>query len=275
MTATPIPRTLALTLYGDLDVSTIRKPPPGRHRVKTWLVPEAKRPGANGFIREQLDAGRQCYVICPLIEESELLEAKAVSAEAEKLKQDEFREYNVGVMHGQMATADKQQTMKQFADGTIQVLVTTTVVEVGVDVSNATVMMIEEADRFGLAQLHQLRGRVGRGEHESYCLLFADPGTEAGVRRLEAMTTTNDGFRLADLDLEIRGEGQLFGLRQSGMPDLKLARLTRDQELLTLARHKATALLAVDPELSLPENSILRAEIADRFGEMVDWLRKV
>lgn len=275
MTATPIPRTLALTLYGDLEVSTIQEMPTGRRPVKTWLVPEARRTGAYGFIREQLDAGRQCFVVCPLIEESEKLEARAVAAEAERLKAGEFRDYVVGVLHGQMAGGEKQEAMKRFAAGEIQVLVTTTVVEVGVDVANATVMMVEEADRFGLAQLHQLRGRVGRGEHESYCLLFADPRSEAAVKRLEAMTATGDGFRLADMDLEIRGEGQLFGLKQSGLPDLRLARLIRDVELLKLARARAGELVGSDPELARPENALLRGEIARNFGETVTWLRKV
>ena len=180
MTATPIPRTLALTLYGDLDVSTIESLPSGRRPVKTWQIPEMKRAGAYGFIREQLDAGRQCFVVCPLIEESETVEAKAVETEAERLAAGEFEGYSLGVLHGQMAAPAKQEAMRRFAAGEIQILVTTTVIEVGVDVPNATVMMVEEADRFGLAQLHQLRGRVGRGEHESYCLLFGDPRDGAG-----------------------------------------------------------------------------------------------
>ncbi|RJQ46408.1 MAG: ATP-dependent DNA helicase RecG [Gaiellales bacterium] len=275
MTATPIPRTLALTLYGDLEVSTIRQMPPGRKPVRTWHVPEAKRAGAYGFIREQLDAGRQCYVVCPLIEESEKLEARAVEAEAARLREGEFREYRVDVLHGQMPAQQKQEAMRRFADGETQVLVTTTVIEVGVDVPNATVMMVEEADRFGLAQLHQLRGRVGRGEHESFCLLFADPGSEAAVRRLGAMASTADGFALADIDLEIRGEGQLFGLRQSGFPDLKLARLTRDQDALKLARREAGKLLAADPDLARLEDTLLREEIARRFGDTVEWLRRI
>jgi ATP-dependent DNA helicase RecG len=275
MTATPIPRTLALTLYGDLEVSVINEMPRGRRKVRTWLVPESKRPGAYGFIREQLDAGRQCYVVCPLIEESESFNAKAVSAEAERLREKEFEGYEVAILHGQMPSDEKQHTMKRFAAGEVQVLVTTTVVEVGVDVANATVMMIEEADRFGLAQLHQLRGRVGRGKHESYCLLFADPKTESGEKRLEAMTRTTDGFTLADLDLDIRGEGQLFGMRQSGMPDLKLARITRDQDVLLLARRKAGELVAADPDLARPENALLREGIARSFGTAVEWLRKV
>ncbi|MHB9112656.1 MAG: ATP-dependent DNA helicase RecG [Thermoleophilia bacterium] len=274
MTATPIPRTLALTLYGDLDVSTIGSMPAGRQRIRTWLVPEVKRPGAYGFIREQLDAGRQCYVVCPLIEESEALEAKAVESEAERLAAGEFAGYCVAVLHGQMPSPAKQETMRRFSAGEVQVLVTTTVIEVGVDVPNATVMLVEEADRFGLAQLHQLRGRVGRGEHESCCLLFGDPKTESGEQRLRAMTSTADGFALADIDLEIRGEGQLFGARQSGLPDLRLARLTRDQEVLKLAREKASELVEADPELKRPENALLRDEVERVFGKNVEWLRR-
>jgi len=275
MTATPIPRTLALTLYGDLEVSTIGSLPAGRRLIKTWQVPEAKRPGAYGFIREQLDAGRQCYVVCPLIEESEVLEARAVESEAERLASGEFARYRVAVLHGQMPPADKQETMRRFVQGEIQVLVTTTVIEVGVDVHNATVMMVEEADRFGLAQLHQLRGRVGRGEHESFCLLFGDPKGEPAERRLAAMISNADGFALADIDLEIRGEGQLFGTRQSGLPDLKLARLTRDLEVLKLARRKAAELIEADPGLDKPENALLRDELDQVFGDSLRWLRKV
>ncbi|MHB8793579.1 MAG: ATP-dependent DNA helicase RecG [Thermoleophilia bacterium] len=274
MTATPIPRTLALTLYGDLDVSTIYSMPAGRQRIKTWLVPESKRPGAYGFIREHLDAGRQCYVVCPLIEESAVLDARAVESEAERLAAGEFAGYRVAVLHGQMPSPAKQETMKRFAAGEVQVLVTTTVIEVGVDVPNATVMLVEEADRFGLAQLHQLRGRVGRGEHESCCLLFGDPKTESGEQRLKAMTSTADGFALADIDLEIRGEGQLFGVRQSGLPDLRLARLIRDREVLMLAREKAAQMVEADPELTRPENALLRDEIERVFGESIEWLHR-
>lgn len=275
MTATPIPRTLALTLYGDLEVSTIHKLPAGRRRIKTWLVPEAKRAGAYDFIRGHLDAGRQCYVVCPLIEESEAVEARAVEEEARRLSAGEFKGYRVAVLHGQMPPEAKQEAMGRFAGGETQVLVTTTVVEVGVDVANATIMMVEEADRFGLAQLHQLRGRVGRGRYESCCLLFGEGKTEAAEKRLRAMTENSDGFALADLDLEIRGEGQLFGTRQSGLPDLRLARLTRDRELLKLARQKAAALIDDDPGLSKPENVLLREGIEEAFGESVDWLCKV
>ena len=275
MTATPIPRTLALTLFGDLETSVIASLPAGRRRIKTWQVPESRRAGAYGFIREQLDAGRQCFVVCPLIEESEAVQARAAEAEAGRLAAGEFARYRVGLLHGQLPAAAKQAAMQAFASGETQVLVATTVIEVGVDVPNASVMVIEEADRFGLAQLHQLRGRVGRGPHESYCLLFGDPKTSQAERRLAAMTATGDGFRLADMDLEIRGEGQLFGERQSGLPDLKLARLTRDQELLSLAREKARALLAGDPGMARPEHALLRDELERVFGDQLEWLRRV
>ncbi|MHB1390192.1 MAG: ATP-dependent DNA helicase RecG [Thermoleophilia bacterium] len=275
MTATPIPRTLALTLYGDLEVSVIRHLPAGRQKTKTWLVSEAKRPGAYDYIRERLKEGRQCFVVCPLIEESQTLQAKAVEAEAARLKQTEFVAWQVGILHGQMPAAAKQEVMRRFQANEIQVLVSTTVIEVGVDVPNATVVVVEEADRFGLAQLHQLRGRVGRGEHQSVCLLFGDPGTEPARQRLAAMVESADGFRLADLDLQIRGEGQLFGTRQSGLPDLRLARLTRDLELLTLAREHARILIADDPALKRKENALLREAIGDMFGESVDWLHRI
>lgn len=275
MTATPIPRTLALTLYGDLEVSTIHKLPAGRRVVKTWLVPEVKRSGAYDYIRKHLDAGRQCFVVCPLIEESEAVEARAVEEEARRLSAGEFKGYRVGILHGQMPPEAKQEAMGRFAGGETQVLVTTTVVEVGVDVPNATIMMVEEADRFGLAQLHQLRGRVGRGRHESCCLLFGEGKTEAAERRLRAMTENSDGFALADLDLEIRGEGQLFGTRQSGLPDLRLARLTRDRELFELARARAGKLVDDDPGLQKPVNILLKEEVRRVFGNDVNWLRKI
>ncbi len=269
MTATPIPRSLALTLYGDLETSVIKTLPPGRRKVGTWQVPEAKRADAYRFIRSQLDAGRQCYVVCPLIEESEAVQARAVETEATRLKRGEFAGYRLGVLHGQMPAVEKQRAMGLFAAGEIQVLVTTTVIEVGVDVPNAVIIMIEEADRFGLAQLHQLRGRVGRGRYKSYCLLFGDPTTEQARMRLAAMESAADGFALAELDLKIRGEGQLLGERQSGLPDLKLARLVRDQEILALARKGAEALIGSDPQLARPENALLTEEIRRAFGRAV------
>ncbi len=275
MTATPIPRTLALTLYGDLAVSSIEQMPPGRRETVTRLVPEDKRPLAYDFIRRQLDRGRQCFVVCPLIEESQAIEARAVAEEAERLAAGELKGYRLAVLHGQMSSREKQQVMESFKSGETQVLVSTTVIEVGVDVPNATIMMVEEADRFGLAQLHQLRGRVGRGEHKSYCLLFGEGVTDQARSRLEAMAETADGFLLADRDLEIRGEGQLFGLRQSGLPDLRLARITRDRKLLEQARAHAAELIESDPELQRPENALLRDQVERLFGDSIDWLRKV
>ena len=252
MTATPIPRTLALTFYGDLDVTTIEGSPAGRTPVVTRLVGEEKRPQGYEFMRKQLDKGRQAYVVCPNIEESEALQTAAALEEAERLRRGEFRDYRVEVIHGQLKTAERERVMAAFKAGEIDVLVATTVIEVGIDVPNATVMMIESAERFGLAQLHQLRGRVGRGTQKSYCLLFAETTTRNADARLKAMLETNDGFVLADKDLEIRGEGQLFGTRQSGLPDLKIAKLTRDRETVIRARRLARALLDADPELEQP-----------------------
>ncbi len=275
VTATPIPRTLALTLYGDLDVSIVDTMPPGRQRTVTRWVPESKRPQAYDFIRGQLDRGRQCFIVCPLVEESQALEAPAVEAEAERLAAGELRGYRLGILHGQMPAAEKRRVMQRFQAGELQVLVATTVIEVGVDIANATVMVVEEADRFGLAQLHQLRGRVGRGRHKSYCLLFGEGATEAARRRLQAMEEVDDGFRLADIDLEIRGEGELFGIRQSGLPDLKLARLTRDRKLLALAREQAERIIGDDPALGRPENLLLREEVRLAFGDSVKWLDRI
>jgi ATP-dependent DNA helicase RecG len=268
MTATPIPRTLSLTLYGDLQTTALRELPSGRRPVKTWVVPEAKRAGAYEFIRDQLRAGRQCFVVCPLVEESEQLQARAATREGERLAKREFREFRVAVMHGQMRPRDKRETMARFAAGETDVLVATSVIEVGVDVPNATVMVIEEADRYGISQLHQLRGRVGRGGHESYCLLFSDSRSELARRRLEAVAAERDGFRLAEVDLNLRGEGELLGTRQSGLPEFKVARLPEDAELLERARNATIELLREDPELTSPENGVLRAALEGRFGAL-------
>ena len=268
LTATPIPRTLSLTLYGDLDTTALRELPRGRRPVKTWVVPEHKRDGAYEFIRERLREGRQCFVVCPLVEESEALQARAATAEAERLAHGELRDFRVEVMHGQMHARDKRAAMARFAAGETNVLVATSVIEVGIDVPNASVMMIEEADRYGISQLHQLRGRVGRGAHESYCLLFSDARSELARRRLDAVAAERDGFRLAEVDLTLRGEGDVLGTRQHGLPEFKVARLPEDAELLELARSWSIDLLAEDPELADQVHGPLRWALDRRFGAL-------
>src|SRR6266498_77019 len=235
MTATPIPRTLAQTVYGDLDVTEIARPPKGRRPVVTSWVSHDRAAEAYKRLRRHLQEGRQAYVVCPLVSESEAIEARAAEQEAERLRQAELRDFRVGCLHGRMRPADRRAVMEKVKRGELNVLVATTVIEVGVDIPNATIMIVQEADRFGLAQLHQLRGRVGRGAEQSYCLLVSRPKeelTEEAQRRLEALVETSDGFKLAEVDLELRGEGQLLGTRQSGLPDLKFASLTRDRKLV-------------------------------------------
>ena len=246
MTATPIPRTLALTVYGDLAVSEISKPPANRKPIITASVTEERSAAAYTRLRKHLDAGRQAYVVCPLIEESETSQARAAEVEAERLRRAELRGYRVGLLHGRLRPAERRELMAKFKARELDVLVATTVIEVGVDVPNATIMIVQEADRFGLAQLHQLRGRVGRAGEQSYCLLISrarDELTDAAAARLEALVRTNDGFELAEVDLELRGGGQLLGTRQSGLTDLKFAQLRRDRPLLERARSLAPDLV--------------------------------
>jgi ATP-dependent DNA helicase RecG len=246
MTATPIPRTLALTVYGDLAVSEIAKPPASRIPVVTAWVTAERSSDAYTRLRRHLDDGRQAYVVCPLIEESETSVARAAEVEAERLRRGELRNYRVGMLHGRLRPAERRELMARFKARELDVLVATTVIEVGVDVPNATIMIVQEADRFGLAQLHQLRGRVGRGAEQSYCLLISRPRdqlTDTAVERLEALVATTDGFELAEKDLELRGEGQLLGTRQSGLSDLRFTRLRADRELLERAREAARALV--------------------------------
>jgi ATP-dependent DNA helicase RecG len=241
MTATPIPRTLALTLYGDLDVSVIRQLPAGRLAIKTAAKPESRREEVYAFVREQMNAGRQAYVIYPLVEESEKVEVKAATEMADHLQQEIFPEFSLGLLHGRMKGDAKDRVMKAFAAGELQMLVSTTVVEVGVDVGNATVMIVEHAERFGLSQLHQLRGRVGRDRHQSYCfLLYQAPLSEEARERLGAMTDTTDGFEIAERDLRLRGPGDFFGTRQAGIPTFRMIDLVRDQEILALAQQEAS-----------------------------------
>jgi ATP-dependent DNA helicase RecG len=253
MTATPIPRTLALTVYGDLAVSEIVRPPADRKPITTAWVTEERSGAAYSRLRKHLDAGRQAYVVCPLIEESETTQARAAEAEAERLQKGELRGYRVGLLHGRLRPAERRELMARFKAGELDVLVATTVIEVGVDVPNATIMIVQEADRFGLAQLHQLRGRVGRGSEQSYCLLISrarEDLTEPAIERLEALVRTNDGFELAEVDLDIRGSGQLLGTRQSGLTDLHFAHLRNDRPLLERARALADELVDAEGPLS-------------------------
>jgi ATP-dependent DNA helicase RecG len=252
MTATPIPRTLALTVYGNLAVSEIAKPPANRRPIVTAWVTQEKSGEAYSRLRKHLDDGRQAYVVCPLIEESETSQARAAEVEAERLQRGELRGYRVGLLHGRLRPGERRELMARFKAHELDVLVATTVIEVGVDVPNATIMIIQEADRFGLAQLHQLRGRVGRGAEQSYCLLISrarEDLTEAAVQRLEALVRTTDGFELAEVDLDIRGSGQLLGTRQSGLGDLHFAHLRKDRPLLERARELADDLAQLDGPL--------------------------
>src|SRR6058998_2347833 len=245
MTATPIPRTLALTVYGDLAVSEIAKPPASRKPVVTRWIGEERASEAYRRLTRLLREGRQAYVVCPLIEESETSRARAAEQEAERLRRAELRGLRVGCLHGRLRPGERRELMARFKARDLDVLVATTVIEVGVDVPNATVMIVQEADRFGLAQLHQLRGRVGRGAEQSYCLLVSRPKeelTEDARRRLEALVETTDGFELADVDLELRGEGQLLGTRQSGLSDLRFTKLRADRDLIERARALANEL---------------------------------
>jgi ATP-dependent DNA helicase RecG len=263
MTATPIPRTLALTAYGDLDVTTLRHLPAGRHPISTHVAnTTAERDRAYERTREELRAGRQAFVVCPLVEESEALQARAATAEYERLARTEFKDFRVVLLHGRMTPREKQEAMERFAAREADVLVATTVIEVGIDVPNASVMIVEDAERYGISQLHQLRGRVGRGAHESLCLLFGPKESP----RLRAIAEHRDGFRLAEIDLELRGEGELIGVRQSGMAAFRFARLPEDAELLDAARRHARRILDADPELAAPEHALLHDALGEAFG---------
>jgi ATP-dependent DNA helicase RecG len=270
MTATPIPRTLALTLYGDLDLSVIDQLPPGRQAVKTkWLRP-AQRESAYAFIRRQVTSGRQAFIICPFVEESETIQAKAAVAEYERLSREVFPDLGLGLLHGRMPSVKKDKVMRSFRTGELNILVSTPVVEVGIDVPNATVMLVESADRFGLSQLHQFRGRVGRGQEQSYCLLLAENPSEIGRKRLGLIEENQDGFALAEKDMELRGPGEFFGTRQSGLPDLRMAKLS-DVALLELARAEATRLFEEDPALEKPEHRLLTKEMARAWQQGGEW----
>jgi ATP-dependent DNA helicase RecG len=267
MTATPIPRTLSLTAYGDLDATVLRELPRGRRPVETFVVDGARaRARAYARIREEIAQGRQCFVVCPLVEESEALQARAATVEFERLRTTEFRDLRVQLIHGQLPSKEKAAAMEAFAAGEADVLVATSVIEVGIDVPNATVMLIEAAERYGLSQLHQLRGRVGRGEHDSLCICFGDPK----LPRLEAIAHERDGFKLAEVDLELRGAGDVLGTRQHGLPEFRVARLPEDAEVLVRARDRADEIILEDPALARPEYALLREAVVARFGPELD-----
>lgn len=249
LSATPIPRTMALTIYGDQDLSTLDEMPPGRQEIITRTVPEKKRQDAYFWVSDQIAKGRQVFIICPLVEESENIEVKAATEEYKRLSEAVFPQHKLALLHGRMKADEKDKVMKSFGEGEIDILVSTSVVEVGIDVPNATIMIIEGADRFGLAQLHQFRGRVGRGKHQSYCFLFTDSSSEEALRRLKYMSEYSSGFDLAELDLTMRGPGEVFGVRQSGIPDLKMANL-QNAEFLERVRTRAKQLLEIDADLT-------------------------
>ena len=265
MSATPIPRTLALLMYGDLEVSIIDELPPGREPVDTFLVGESYRPRINAFIRKQVAEGHQCFVVCPAVEENEELGLKAVETWAETLQQTVFTDLRVMLLHGQMKGADKEAVMAAFARGEGDILVATTVIEVGVDVPNATLMVIEDADRFGLSQLHQLRGRVGRGKAKSYCILTSHNRNQETLLRLKAFCKTNDGFKIAEEDLKLRGPGDFFGSRQSGLPVFRVANLSCDLQTLKQAQQASSDWIDTQGSADTPESAALRARIGGLF----------
>lgn len=266
MTATPIPRTLSLILYGDLDISVIDELPPGRKQIKTYSVTEKMRKRVYEFLRKNIVEGRQAYAVCPLIEDSEVLSAKSAIEYAEKLK-NIFPDLSIAVMHGRLKGSERSEIMQSFSMGKIDILVSTTVIEVGVDVPNATIMLIENAERFGLSQLHQLRGRIGRGAHESYCIMFSEGG-KISDQRMKIMCETSDGFKISEKDLELRGPGEFFGIRQHGLPELKVANLSTDMYLLARAKDAAEKILSSDPTLQKPEHKNLNGKIYSKFLEV-------
>lgn len=272
MTATPIPRTLTLTVYGDLDVSVIDELPPGRKAIKTHWKHGAEREQVYESLRALLKEGRQAYVICSLIEENENLQARAATELALHLQEEVFPEFKIGLLHGQMRSSEKEEIMERFRDRALHLLVSTTVIEVGVDVPNASVIIVEDADRFGLAQLHQLRGRVGRGGTQSYCLLVGDPKTEVGEARLRVMTETNDGFTIAEEDLKLRGPGDFYGTRQSGVEGLPFLDVLRDVPVLHDARREAFDLLAEDPQMLRPGHQLLKSRVRSRYHKLIGAL---
>ena len=266
MTATPIPRTLAMTAFGDLDLSILDEMPPGRRPVQTRYVSREETVQAFEFIRGEIKKGRQAYFVYPLIEESDTLTLKSAQQMYRRLGKSVYPDLKVGLLHGRMKSAEKDRVMADFRARRLHILVSTVVIEVGIDVPNATLMVIDHAERFGLAQLHQLRGRIGRGRYQGYCLLFAEPTTEEAERRIAILTQTTDGFRIAEEDLKLRGPGEFLGARQHGLPELRLASLIDDADLLRLARKEAFDLVAADPALAAPQHQALRDHLRRKLA---------
>ena len=269
MTATPIPRTLGLILYGDLDISIIDELPPNRKPIETYAVRKQMEDRVNHFMEEQFKSGRQAYVVCPLIEENEEMNVKSVIELTEKYKNQIFPNYRVECLYGKMKQKEKDHIMEEFKNGKIHLLVSTTVIEVGVNIPNASIMVIENAERFGLAQLHQLRGRVGRGEYKSYCILKYDGNSEILRQRMQVMTNTNDGFKIAEKDLELRGTGDFFGTKQHGIPDFKIANLFEDMDILKLAQKVAIQVMEEDSKLEQEKNILLKQMVKEKIGNQI------
>ena len=270
MTATPIPRTLALILYGDLDISIIDELPPNRKKIETYAVQKNMTERVNKFIQKQVQEGRQAYIVCPLVEENEELDLKSVEKLYETYKTEIFPQYRVEYIHGKMKQKDKDSIMERFKKGDIDILISTTVIEVGVDVPNANIMVIENAERFGLAQLHQLRGRVGRGEYQSYCILKYEGKGETVRKRMKVMCETNDGFIISEKDLELRGSGDFFGTMQHGLPEFKIANLFEDMPILKSVQSLAMKIINEDPRLEKQENRLLKDLIKDKFMKRIE-----
>ena len=270
MTATPIPRTLALILYGDLDISIIDELPPNRKKIETFAVNKNMTNRVNAFIKKQIDEGRQAYIVCPLVEENEEMDLKSVEKIYETYSKEVFPKYRVEYIHGKMKQKDKDSIMERFKKHEIDILISTTVIEVGVDVPNSNIMVIENAERFGLAQLHQLRGRVGRGDYQSYCILKFEGKSETVRKRMKVMCETNDGFVISEKDLELRGSGDFFGTMQHGLPEFKIANLFQDVDMLKMVQSVAMKILLDDSKLEKPENKLLKDLIKDKFTKRIE-----
>ena len=270
MTATPIPRTLAIILYGDLDVSIIDELPPNRKKVETVAVKENMTDRINAFVKKNIDEGRQIYIVCPFVEENEEMDIKAVETLSKKYKEEIFKDYKVEMLHGKMKAKDKERIMQEFKNNEINVLISTTVIEVGVDVPNANIMIIENTERFGLAQLHQLRGRVGRGEYQSYCILKYNGNSSIIRQRMQTMTDTDDGFKIAEKDLELRGSGEFFGTKQHGLPEFKVANLFEDIPVLKQVQELAIKIEQTDSKLEKEENKELKELVQRLMKERIE-----